>query len=99
MKNHEVEKILISIEALNRGIIPSRDGKEIKQYLSRMTPEEQVLVKRKFRKLQRKYRRKFTDERDIDSYGRRGETPSSAHLRARKDLVFSQLLRELEGDA
>jgi len=87
--------MLIKIEALDRGIVPSQDSEEIAAYLASVDHDERVRLKRRFRKLQRKFRKKSPPVKWLNFYGEKDETPNKLQKHRRKRLVFSELLNEL----
>ena len=95
IRDYESRRMLIKIEALNRGIIPSQDSEEIAAYLASVDHDERVRLKRRFRKLQRKFRKKSPPVKWLNFYGEKDETPNKLQKHRRKRLVFSELLNEL----
>jgi len=91
LRHYESSQTLIKIEALNLGIIPSCNTQEIHNYLESVTHEEGVRLKRKFRKIQRKYRKKHASNDDHVLYGISHEPPTRYQKQARKALVFNSI--------
>jgi ribosome recycling factor len=91
INKNECYEILAKIEALDLGIIPSIDTKEIKTYLDSVTYEERIKLKRKFRKLQRRYRKKHAIDKNSIEYGEKDSVPNSLQKAARKRLVFNSI--------
>ena len=90
----EACQTLVQIEALDKGIVPSRDSIEIRRYLESVDYEERTKLKRKFRKLQRKFRKKVPGNEATDFYGEKDKIPNKLQKHRRKHLVFSSLLNE-----
>jgi|LWDU01.1.fsa_nt_gi hypothetical protein len=95
MKSYESKQILINIEALNRGIIPFKETSKIHECLNSVPYEEGLKLKRKFRKLQRKYR-KQNSKKDLKCYGSWNEDPDFLQKHKRKNLVFDAIEKELD---
>ena len=96
MKNYESKQILISIEALNRGIIPYKEHSKINDCLNSVSCEEGLKLKRKFRKLQRKYRKQNPRKEFQKHYGVWSEDPNFLQKHERKNLVFDAIEKELD---
>ena len=102
MKNYESKQVLINIEALNKGIVPSTHTDEINQYFDSVSYDEKIRLKRKFRKLQRKYRKErkhikaHNIENDDHYYGEKNKQPNRFQKTARKTLVFNAIAKELD---
>ena len=97
MKNYESKQILINIEVLNRGIIPFKESSKINECLNSVTHEEGLKLKRKFRKLQRKYRKQNSRKDFQKRYGVWSEDPNFLQKHERKNLVFDAIEKELDG--
>ena len=95
---HGAREALITLEALNMGIIPAVDAQEMKKCLSSVPPDEKRKIQRKFRKIQRKLRKKHKEQWADIRYGYPGKAPNKFQKSARKSLVFSDIAMKVLND-
>ena len=95
LASQEANKLLTELKAIDLGIVPSGDTEEIRSYLSSVSLEEATKLKRKFRKLQRKYRKKSNLDYDTTLFGAKDIAPNKFQKSARKNLVFSSIMMEI----
>ena len=87
-------EIFVQMKMVEQGIVPyAIFRRNISEALSSLSPEQQRVVKRKFRKLWRKAYRHSIDKRSL--MYRRGKAPSRAEVGRRKVAVYQMLEREL----
>jgi|TARA_R110002020_G_scaffold138910_1_gene309463 hypothetical protein len=79
------------IQMIENGIAPAITGKELKEMLSSMTPENRRASQRKFRKLWRKLLKSNKDWEDMTV----SSEPSEHHLRNRACLVTRHFIKNV----
>jgi hypothetical protein len=102
----DVDRAFIHAVMFELGILPMESTTlDMERALKQLTPDEQRLLKRKFRKLWRKAMKKEVgspkgkraDAKETAAKSRLGvgkRTPSRQELNARKQLVFDQIWKE-----
>jgi len=86
------KKTKAKVKMIEMGIVPAFTGRELKEMLESLSPEERRFAKRKFRKRWRKLVNKdFTLKDILMSNG----DPDINTLRARSCMVVSDILRDI----
>lgn len=99
-----MQKSLIFLEYLDAGIIPvagfdPENIQEFEKFLSSLSPQEQRVLKRKFRKIFRKIVKKNLSSKSPPSkawiihYGVGETQPTKRQLKARRRLVHQEILK------
>lgn len=104
MSDRNAKSILVGLEYLNLGIIPTLNTFELNQNFSNLSYDECRKIKRKFRKIHRKLRSSLEKDMRVSQYelnlwfGPPGSDPDRYQKASRKSMVRDFVIQKFKVD-